>query len=52
MQSERLLASGAIDAAGLAALEQRARDRIEAALAFAQASAWPAPESLLQHTYA
>ena len=52
MQSERLLASGAIDAAGLAALEQRARDRIEATLAFAQASAWPAPESLLQHTYA
>jgi TPP-dependent pyruvate/acetoin dehydrogenase alpha subunit len=52
MQSERLLARGAIAAADLGALERRCREHIEAALAFAQASAWPAPETLLEHVYA
>ena len=52
MQSERLSAQGLIDAAGLAALEQRARERIETALAFAQASPWPAPETLTENVYA
>jgi pyruvate dehydrogenase E1 component alpha subunit len=52
MQSDRLLARGLADAAGLAALEQSARETIEAALAFAQASAWPAPEILTEHVYA
>lgn len=49
---ERLLREGLIDAAGLAAMERRARERIAAAVAFAQASAWPAPETLTHHVYA
>ena len=51
-QHERLLELGHIDAAGLAAMARRTRTRIETALAFAQASAWPAPDSLLEHVYA
>jgi acetoin:2,6-dichlorophenolindophenol oxidoreductase subunit alpha len=52
MQADRLIEAGLIDAAGLAAIEARVRGEIEAAAAFAQASAWPAPESLTQHAYA
>jgi TPP-dependent pyruvate/acetoin dehydrogenase alpha subunit len=52
MHSDRLLARGLIDAAGLDAMQARVRGRIETALAFAQASAWPAPASLTQHVYA
>ena len=51
-QSERLMEMGLIDAAALAALERRVRERIEAALAFAQASAWPASETLTENVYA
>jgi pyruvate dehydrogenase E1 component alpha subunit len=51
-QRERLLAEGAIESADLSAMEQRGRRRIEAALAFAQASPWPAPDSLLEHVSA
>jgi TPP-dependent pyruvate/acetoin dehydrogenase alpha subunit len=52
MQGERLIAKGLIDDAGLAVLERRVRETIEAALAFAQASPWPAPERLTDHVYA
>lgn len=51
MQSDRLIEEGLIDTAGLGAIEARVRSEIEAAAAFAQASAWPAPESLTQHVY-
>lgn len=51
-QGGRLKAQGLIDDAGMAALEQRARDHIAAALVFAQASPWPAPETLTDHAYA
>jgi acetoin:2,6-dichlorophenolindophenol oxidoreductase subunit alpha len=49
---ERLLEAGLIDAAGLAAMEARVRTRIAAALEFAQASAWPAAETLTDSVYA
>ncbi len=52
LQGERLKAQGLLDDAGLANLEQRARDSIETALAFAQASPWPAPSTLTDHVYA
>jgi TPP-dependent pyruvate/acetoin dehydrogenase alpha subunit len=52
VQADRLQAAGLADAAGLAAAKRHARMRIEAALAFAQASAWPAPDTLLDHVYA
>lgn len=52
VQTERLLAEGAIDAATLAAIERRIRERLDAAAAFAQASAWPAPETLTDYVYA
>lgn len=52
LYSERLQAEGLIDTAGLRAMEQRARTHIEAAAAFANASPWPAPETLTEHVYA
>jgi TPP-dependent pyruvate/acetoin dehydrogenase alpha subunit len=52
MQRERLLARDLVDQAGLSAMERRVRDRIEAAAAFAEASPWPVPASLLDHVYA
>lgn len=52
VQTERLRAEGAIDDTALAALSDRIRARLDAALAFAQASAWPAPETLTEHVYA
>jgi pyruvate dehydrogenase E1 component alpha subunit len=52
LYSERLLARGLIDSGGLAALQVRIDAGIAAALAYAQASAWPAPETLTEHVYA
>lgn len=49
---EWLLGRGLIDEAGLGAMEGRVRARIENATAFAQASAWPAAETLTDHAYA
>jgi acetoin:2,6-dichlorophenolindophenol oxidoreductase subunit alpha len=49
---EHLLERRLIDPAGLAAMERRVRERIEAAAAFAQGSAWPAPDRLTDHVYA
>jgi len=43
---------GHIDATTLDALEQRCRTRIAEAVTFAQASAWPAPETLTEYAYA
>lgn len=51
-QVDRLEAQGLLDVAGLARLRMRAQERIAAALAFAQASPWPAAEALTQHIYA
>lgn len=48
-QRERLLDERLVDAAALAAMEQRCQARIAAAVAFAEASPWPAPSSLLDH---
>jgi acetoin:2,6-dichlorophenolindophenol oxidoreductase subunit alpha len=52
LQSDRLIAEGVLDAGALAAMEARVRTQIEAATAFAQASAWPATGTLTQHVYA
>lgn len=52
LYSERLLERGLIDTAGLAALQLRIDASIAAALAYAQASAWPSPESLTEFVYA
>lgn len=49
---EWLLGRGLIDEAGLGAMEGRVRAHIEDATAFAQASAWPAAETLADHAYA
>lgn len=49
---EWLLGRCLIDEAGLGAMEGRVRARIEDATAFAQASAWPAAETLADHAYA
>ncbi|WP_324779841.1 thiamine pyrophosphate-dependent dehydrogenase E1 component subunit alpha [Thiobacillus sedimenti] len=51
-QADRLLAQAALDSAGLARLHEAARARIAAAVAFAQASAWPDPRALTRHVYA
>lgn len=52
LYSERLLVRGLIDSGGLTALQVRIDASIAAALAYAQASAWPAPETLTEHVYA
>jgi TPP-dependent pyruvate/acetoin dehydrogenase alpha subunit len=52
MQSDRLLAEGLIDDAGIGAMQARVHSQIESATTFAQASAWPTPASLTQHVYA
>jgi TPP-dependent pyruvate/acetoin dehydrogenase alpha subunit len=51
-QVDHLFALGVLDSAGLAQLRERVAARIEAAAAFAQASAWPDPRTLTQHVYA
>lgn len=52
LQTERLIARGAIDAQRAGALAAGARARIESAAEFAQASPWPAVESLTANVYA
>lgn len=52
LQGDRLIAEGMLDAGALMAMEARVRTQIEAATAFAQASAWPATGTLTQHVYA
>ena len=49
--AERLLAEGAITLEILAAMELRAKARIDAAAAFAEASPWPSPQALTEHVY-
>jgi TPP-dependent pyruvate/acetoin dehydrogenase alpha subunit len=51
-QTARLKEDGLLDEAGLAAMEGRVRREIEEALAFAQASPWPAPETVTDFVYA
>jgi len=51
-QVERLLAQGALDAASVTQLREQVAARIEAAMTFAQASAWPDPGTLTRHVYA
>ena len=51
-QADRLLAQEVLDTAGLTQLREHAAARIEAAVAFAQASAWPDPRTLTRHVYA
>jgi TPP-dependent pyruvate/acetoin dehydrogenase alpha subunit len=46
-----LLRDGLLNDGCLAAIKARTQDQIEAALAFAQASAWPAVEQLTDHVY-
>jgi pyruvate dehydrogenase E1 component alpha subunit len=50
--AERLKAQGALDDAGLAALDKSVRAEIEAAARFAEGSPFPAPESALEDMYA
>ena len=52
LEKGRLLEQGLLDAAGLAAMEQRVDVRIAQATAFAQASPMPAADTLLDHVYA
>jgi acetoin:2,6-dichlorophenolindophenol oxidoreductase subunit alpha len=51
-ETERLRAEGVLDEAALAALQARVAARIDAAVRFAQASAWPEPAALTRHVYA
>ena len=52
LQRARLLEQRLADAARLEAIEARVARRIEAAAAFAEASPWPAPDTLTDHVYA
>ena len=52
IMGERLLHAGAITDAELQAIHDRARDEIDAALSFAQASPWPMPSELTTDVYA
>lgn len=51
-QIDRLRAEGLIDDEGLSAMQQRVAEHIDAALAFAEASPWPAAEALTDFVYA
>jgi len=51
-QIGRLRAAGTIDEAGLKAMQSRVQERLTAALAFAEASPWPAVEALTDYVYA
>jgi len=51
-QRDRLLAEGVLSPAELAQVEARVAARLDAAQAFAEASPWPAVETLLDHVYA
>jgi TPP-dependent pyruvate/acetoin dehydrogenase alpha subunit len=48
----QLLDAGLCNLESLAAMEARIQDKVNSALAFAQASAWPSPEQLTDHVYA
>ena len=50
--ADHLLAEGRLDAEALAVMARRAQTRVEAAVAFAQASAWPDADTLQDHVYA
>ena len=50
--ADHLLAEGQLDAEALAVMARRAQTRVEAAVAFAQASAWPDADTLQDHVYA
>ncbi|MCW8194603.1 thiamine pyrophosphate-dependent dehydrogenase E1 component subunit alpha [Proteobacteria bacterium 005FR1] len=52
LMRDRLMAEGHLDASTLASLESEVGERIDAADAFAQASAWPDPKQLLDFVYA
>ena len=49
--AERLTAEGVIDESGREALDREAIGRVDAAVAFAEASPFPAPESLYEDVY-
>ncbi len=51
-QIDRLRQQGLLDEAGLTAMQQRVRERIDAALTFAQDSPWPTTETLTDFVYA
>jgi pyruvate dehydrogenase E1 component alpha subunit len=51
-ETARLRATGVLDDAATAALQARVVARIDAAVRFAQASAWPEPAALTRHVYA
>lgn len=50
--ADRLGAEALVNPVSLEAIRDRARARIKAAVGFAQASPWPAPENLTAHVYA
>lgn len=52
LQATRLAEAGLIDAAEVEAIERRAREQMEAAVAFGQASPWPSPQMLTEPVYA
>jgi pyruvate dehydrogenase E1 component alpha subunit len=52
LSRDRLLAGGTLDSGALTAMEQRVAARIAEASAYAQASPWPSPGTLLDHVYA
>jgi len=52
LQTARLTDTGALDDAELAAMDGRVLRQIEEALAFAQASPWPEPQTLIDYVYA
>jgi pyruvate dehydrogenase E1 component alpha subunit len=49
--ADRMEREGAIDAAGRERIDARAREQVDAAVAFAEASPFPAPESLYDDVY-
>lgn len=50
--ADRLADQGLVDAQSLDAIKHRVQEQMAEALAFAQASPWPAAQSLTQHVYA
>ncbi|MDP1933078.1 MAG: thiamine pyrophosphate-dependent dehydrogenase E1 component subunit alpha [Gammaproteobacteria bacterium] len=52
LMRERLRAEGVLQDNDLAAMQQQVSQRIDAAQNFAESSAWPDPQQLLQHVYA
>lgn len=52
LMTERLKREGVLQDKDFRIIEQQVRQRIDAAQTFAEASAWPDPQRLLQHVYA